>query len=464
MKRILVCLILCLTLLAACGDPEPMPVPTALPPLATLEPTATPEPTAVPTATPTVLSDPIPGALTVDPALDLGPISPYIYGTNYGPMQAVPLEMMPLVLDAGFTTLRYPAGAWTDEVDIKPFQLDQFVDFYGQFGAMPTVSVRLKNGTAETAAMLVAYANIVKGYGIEYWSIGNEPTLFTEQLGEDYNTERFNREWRAIALAMKAVDPTIKLIGPELHQWGIDPGSTLKDAAGLDWMDEFLKVNGDLVDVVSVHRYPLWKPSGQEVTIDELRANLPEWNKLVTYLEQVTKEITGRDLPVAFTEVNSSPTGVLGQPASPDAFFNAIWYADVLGRMMDQDVFMVNQWVISQRSTGLGLIFGNEVRPTLYTFYMYKHFGNQQRFAASGVENVRIYAAQRADGALTLMVINLGDAEVTAPLQIQGLTPTEAQVYLLDATHNAEDLGIQSWPADGVVTLPGQSVILFVVE
>ena len=371
--------------------------------------------------------------------------------------------MMPLVLDAGFTALRYPAGAWTDEVDIKPFQLDQFVDFTSQFGALPTVSVRLKNGTPETAAMLVAYANIVKGYGIEYWSIGNEPTLFAGQLGEEYDTERLNREWRTIALAMKAVDPTIKLIGPELHQWGIDPGSTLKDAAGRDWMDEFLKVNGDLVDVVSVHRYPLWKSSGQEVTIDELRANLPEWNKLVLYLEQVTKAITGRDLPVAFTEVNSSPTSVLGQPASPDSFFNAIWYADVLGRMMDQDVFMVNQWVISQRSTGLGLIYGNQVRPTLYTFYMYKHFGNQQRFAASGVENVRVYAAQREDGALTVMAINLGDEAVTAPLQIQGMTPAAAQMVLLDATHNAEDLGVQPWPTDGVVTLPGQSVTLFII-
>ena len=132
-------------------------------------------------------------------------------------------------------------------------------------------------------------------------------------MNEEYDTERLNQEWRAIALAMKAVDPTIKLIGPELHQWGIDPSSTLKDSAGRDWMDEFLKVNGDLVDVVSVHRYPLWKSSGQEVTIDELRANLPEWNKLVLYLEQVTKAITGRDLPVAFTEVKGGARTVDGK-------------------------------------------------------------------------------------------------------------------------------------------------------
>jgi hypothetical protein len=35
---------------------------------------------------------------------------------------------------------------------------------------------------------------------------------------------------------------------------------------------------------------------------------------------------------------------------------------------------------------------------------------------------------------------------------------------LLDATHSAENLGVQPWPADGQVTLPGQSVTLFVVQ
>lgn len=46
---------------------------------------------------------------------------------------------------------------------------------------------------------------------------------------------------------------------------------------------------------------------------------------------------------------------MVGQSASPDSFYNAIWYADVLGRLFSADVWMVSQWVISQRSIGLGL-------------------------------------------------------------------------------------------------------------
>jgi hypothetical protein len=118
----------------------------------------------------------------------------------------------------------------------------------------------------------------------------------------------------------------------------------------------------------------------------------------IAYLRELICEHTGRDLPIAITEINSSPTIVYGQPPSPDSFFNAIWYADVLGRLISEDVWMVNLWNISQRGGGLGLIKGFSIRPTLYTFRMYKHFGDQQVHAASGAEDVTVYAALRADG------------------------------------------------------------------
>jgi len=440
MQRTLASLFFILVFVAACGPASPTPLPT---------------PTTAPT--------PVPDALYVDPGLDLGPISPYIFGTNYGPMHAIPLEMVPAVEQAGFTALRWPGGAWGDSADMLPFQVDEFVGFYTRLGALPTISVRLLGGSPEKAAELVRYTNIEKQYGVVYWSIGNEATLYESQTGEPYDTVRFNQEWRGIAEAMRAVDPTIKLMGPELHQWGIDLASTPKDSAGRDWMTEFLQANGDLVDVVTVHRYPLWRPGAQAVTIDELRDNTAEWPGLVTYLRSLIQETTGRDLPIAFTEVNSSPTGVFGGETTPDSFRNAIWYADVLGRLIQQRVFMVNQWVISQRSGGLSLIYGSQIRPTYYVFILYKSFGSEQVYASSGIPDVTVYAAKRDDGALTIMVINLSDSEQRVPLQVQGGLPSQAELWLLDATHNAENLGLQALPADGILSLPGQSAALYVV-
>ena len=253
MKHLLLPFILALFVLTACG---PTPPPT-----------------------------PVPDALFVDPGTSLGPISPYLYGTNYGPMHAVPLDVMPLAEQAGFSILRFPGGAYTDQHDLQPYQIDQFIDFCNQMGAEPLISVRLLDSSPEYAAELVRYTNIEKKYGVEYWSIGNEPSIFTEMgyADDDYTTEDLNREWRPIAEAMKAVDPNIKLMGPEIHQWNQNYASTLKDSAGRDWMTEFLKANGDLIDVVTVHRYPMYAPSNT-VTAQDLRANTRAWAAEIEYL------------------------------------------------------------------------------------------------------------------------------------------------------------------------------------
>ena len=461
---------LLLPLLSACGGAVPVTTTPVVPTERVASPTVEVQQTAaeatVPaeptTAAPTpnvVVAD----ALFVDSEASLGPISPYIYGTNYGPMHAVALEMMPLVENAGFTVLRFPGGAWTDAVDVKPFQIDMLMTFVKQVGAMPTISVRLLGGKPETAAELVHYTNIEKKYGVTYWSIGNEPSIYTQlnQADYDYTVEHLNRDWRAIALAMKEADPTIKLMGPEIHQWNDSLETTPKDSAGRDWMTEFLKVNGDLVDVVSVHRYPLHSPT-KPVTVQALRENTRRWGREIEYLRGLIREIVGRDLPVAITEVNSDPSSAMLQEASPDTFYNAIWYADVLGQLIDADVFMVNQWVLSQRSGGLGLLNGTVARPTFYVFPLYKNFGNEQIYAASGIADVDIFAAKREDGALTLIVINLSDVEQRLPLEVKGMELTEAEVWLLDATHAAENLGMQAFSSEFL--LPPQSATSYVIR
>ncbi|HET9587870.1 MAG TPA: hypothetical protein VFO91_03680 [Anaerolineales bacterium] len=330
---------------------------------------------------------------------------------------------------------------------------------------MPTISVRLLGGDPETAAELVRYTNIEKKYRVTYWSIGNEPSYYTRgnYADYDYTTENLNRDWRAIAAAMKDVDPAIKPMDPEIHQWNDSAETTPKDSAGRDWMTEFLKANGDLVDVVTVHRYPLYAPT-QAVTVQALRENTWKWAGEIEHLRKLIREIVGRDLPIAITEINSDPSATMLQEASPDTFYNAIWYADVLGELMNADVFMVNQWVLSQRTTGLGLMQGTTVRPTMHVFPLYKNFGREQIYAASDVADGDIFAAKREDGALTLMVINLSDVEQRIPLQVRGLELAEAEVWRLDVDHAAENLGVQPFSADGTVLLPPQSAMLYVIR
>jgi hypothetical protein len=421
-------------------------------------------PAALPTPTP--ISTPIPGTLYVDPQRDLGPISPHVYGSNFGPWTAVPMGMMDYALDSHITALRFPGGEWGDANDLRPFQVDQFIAFCRQIEAVPTISVRLLGGTPEAAAQLVRYANIDQGYDVRIWSIGNEPTLYEDRPNVDYDTVRFNREWRAIAEAMKAVDPDIILLGPELHgTFTSDFASNPKDVNGLDWMTEFLKANGDMVDVVTYHRYPFpLQRTGPNATIEQLRGDAPEWTRTVRYLRQLIRETTGGELPIGVTEAGShySPA-VLGE-ATPDSLYNAIWWSDVLGRLINENVWIVNQWVFTTstgQAGGLGLIAHGRVRPTYYVYQMYARFGTRRLYAASGIPDVSIYAARDSDGALTLMVVNLSDAEQRAPLEVRGEAPAEAGLWLLDESHSAEDLGRQPIPSDGALLLPARSVSLY---
>jgi hypothetical protein len=326
--------------------------------------------TAVPTPMPTPAAA-NPGSLLVDTALPAGTVSPYLFGSNYGPWIAVPVEMLPAAYDSGVQAIRFPGGEWGDQNDLKSYHIDPFMDFVEQVGAIPTISVRLLQGTAEQAAALVRYINVEKEYGVVYWAIGNEPTLYAGHLraggqADDYETEQFNREWREFALAMKAVDPTIKLIGPEVHQFNDDPNYNPKDSAGRDWMIEFLQANGDMVDVVSFHRYPFPQNVQENATIADLRQHIPEWDRTIPYLRGLIQEYTGRDLPIAITEVNTHYSRAVGTEASPDSHFNAIWLAEMFGRLMYQDVFMVNHWMLTSSggSGGWGIIGRGEVRPS----------------------------------------------------------------------------------------------------
>jgi hypothetical protein len=410
--------------------------------------------------------------LTVDADNGLGPINPYIYGVSHGPWAFVGIGMWPTVEASGITFLRFPGGRWGDEFDLKPHQIDHYIAEARQWNAEPSIHTRLNNGgTPEQAADLVRYVNVEKEYNVRYWIIGNEPDLYEMyHIGEgtgsldSYDIEKFNADWRAMAEAMLAVDPNILLMGPEVSQY---PPTVEGDAytnVRREWVREFLKVNGDLVDIVSIHRYPFPRGVNSVTTIDDLRANPPEWDVMIPNLRALIRETIGRDLPIAVTEINSHWNNTGGGEATPDSFYHAIWWADVLGRMVKQDVDIVAYFLLGEGGSGHGLLTRYEPLPTYYVYPMYKLFGRELVEASSLDPNVTIYAAKREDGTLTLMVINLGTEESTKRLALGGITPGgAAQVWRLDPDHNAEQIEDVEL-SDGVeITLPGQSMTLYVI-
>ncbi len=414
------------------------------------------------TPTPTPTPAPTPSAgLFVDAGSDQGLISPLVYGTNTGPWLPVPFDLQSTIVAAGLTTITFPGGNWGDENDVTEDQVDQFIAFCRQLNAAPRIVVRLKGGTAAQAADLVKYANVTKKYGVKYWGIGNEPDLYVANGLTGYNVDRYNKDWREWAKAMLAVDSTIKLVGPDVSQFVANPSADYLRAR-TDWLSSFLKANGDLVDIVSIHRYPFPLDPQVPPAIDDLRSSSKEWDDIIPALRAVVRAQTGHDLPVAVTEVNSSWAMNSGGAATMDSHYNAIWFADVLGRLMEQKVTMVDQFALAG---DWGIVGSSAPKPMYYDFMMYRRFGTRLVRAASDDPLVRVYAATRVDGTLTVVIVNLGDASATKPLTIVGGTPaTSAETWVFDQVHAAEKIAATPLSAGGTVTVSAQSVTLLVVE
>jgi hypothetical protein len=400
------------------------------------------------------------GALTVDAADVQGEISPYVFGANYGPWALVSIDMQQAAADSGVTHLRFPGGNWGDDNSLQPQQFDLFMLQARNWGMDVSVSVNLENGTPEQAAAWVRYANLEQGWNIRHWSIGNEPDLYP-----DYDIDTFNAEWRASALAMREVDPTILLIGPEVSQFPDTVAGSEYLNVRREWVRAFLTANGDLVDMVSIHRYPFpIAPNMPPTTIDDLRQNAPRWDVMIDNLRADIRETVGTDKPIAVTEASSHWSQPIGGEATADSPFHAIWWADVLGRLIRQRVEIVNYFAFSTfgANAGYGLLDRYHPRPTYYTYQLYQHFGDLLVASTSTEPDVSITSALTSEGdTLTLMIVNLSDDAKSVPLIVSGVFFNgAAQLYVLDAEHLAELAAPHTVTNGSAVDLPPRSVTL----
>ncbi len=175
---------------------------------------------------------------------------------------------------------------------------ESFMDFVNHYShdAEPVICVNYGTGTPPEAAAWVEYANIVQGYGIKYWQIGNEMHGAWEE-GGPVSARMYAERFVAFAQAMKAVDSTIRVLGPSYSTAVTAPDSQDNDGVDRNYLEAFLAhvaqyerdLGERLLDGIDVHRYPYWTgtPDGGDIQkmLDDQRPVAHEFALMHTWID-----------------------------------------------------------------------------------------------------------------------------------------------------------------------------------
>ena len=192
---------------------------------------------------------------------------------------------------------------------------DEFLQYCLDVDAEPFLVVNIGTGTAQEAADWVRYCNVdrTSPRPVTYWSIGNE-TWGTHEFGHS-EPEVYGKRIVEFATAMRAVDPTIKVVavGLPIH----DSGGVLFDeqAGGMvrhtarAWNQAVLAEAADHIDLLSIHWYFPGMIERPLETLDDLRqlTTSPQLlDEIFTTTARFIDDIVGPDrrIDLSFDEWN----------------------------------------------------------------------------------------------------------------------------------------------------------------
>jgi hypothetical protein len=374
------------------------------------------------------------------------PISTYAFGQNYwdwadwandGITGLTGTE--PLVTALHLGVLR--AGGDNNDENSPPFdesQIDKFVTYCQTVGAEPILQVPIiaaadgGPASAQTAADMVTYANVTKGYGIKYWEIGNEPDIYPSNpgaaAGVPVTAAAYCSVFQTYAAAMRAAaaagpdgGTAIQLVGPDLSN---------KYVSGNDWLTPFLDGCKDDVDIVSIHRYPF---SGSQVTIAGSLADDAKFRSTLASVATIVQGHARPGTPLAVTEANVSydydPTKYTATSilASPSSYYDAIWVADAMGVALENHLWTMAFWNIGETDMAtsvLGFMFSAVPVPAYYGEELIAGNFRGDTVVPGGVPaGFSVYASYDATGATTAVaVINKNAKASPLTIAIDGAT------------------------------------------
>ncbi|MFM1767473.1 MAG: hypothetical protein RJA22_2 [Verrucomicrobiota bacterium] len=402
-------------------------------------------------------------------------------------------------------TLRFPGGSLSDEYHWATgttrnntwawaTTFDEFASVATATSAQVFITANYGSGTPAEAADWVRYANVTKGYGFKYWEIGNENygsweyDLNTRPHDPHTYATRFQQYWTQ----MKAVDPTIKIGAVVIT--GEDSYANYTDHPALNprtgqthngWtpvMLATLKSLGVTPDFVVYHRYP--QAPGSENDTGLLQSS-GTWASDAADLRRQLNDYLGTTTAAGVELICTENNSVYSNPGKQTtSLVNGLFLADSLLQLLHTEFNGFVWWDVRNAQET-----GNNNNASLYGWRNYGDYGIAsaanpagpadrypvfhvakllQYFARGGDQIVRAtsdyvgaaaYAARRADGTVSLLLLNKSPSSTfTVNMSLANYTPAAtAALYSYGIPQDeAARTGVGSAEiAQSTVSIPG---------
>ncbi len=370
--------------------------------------------------------------------------------------------------EIGTTILRFPGGSASDDYHWATGKsgtntwawataFNNFIHIATNVGVQGMITVNYGGSFTNEAASWVRHANATNHYAIKYWEVGNENYGTWENDTNALAHDPYTYATRAAQYItqMKAADPTIKIgvpvvTGEDNNANGYSAHPALNSRTSVShngWTPVVLatmKSLGVTPDFIVHHVYPEYL-SDSDSTLLQASAN---WATDAANLRQMITDYVGTggtNIEILCTE-NNADAGTQGRQST--SIVNGLYLADSLAQLMKTEINSFIWWDLRNgqdaqgaggdfnsslygwRTYGdLGIIGNANTRyPTFYGFKLMQFFarsGDTVLNASSDYNLLSSYASRKANGALTLLIINKNLAtNLTAQIVLTNFSPS----------------------------------------
>jgi len=290
----------------------------------------------------------------------------------------------------------------------------------------------------DKAVALVTYFNKqnTSTSPIKHWSIGNEPWLYYDQkYGPTAIAPIVEAYFKPIAEAMKGVDSTIKIYGPDFAYY-IEPA--INDLFG-GKNDISGKIPGKsyyYADGISWHSYPQDESINLATTgVEQFRASIQKCKARVVYANNLHSRSGDDALEWGIGEFNAKHGGLV------HTWENGHMFAGVYNYAMKYSATFATSWSMfenggNREGTDYSFIDGS-MKPRASYWHMKmiaQHFKGVYLDGISNKSDIMVFGAKKGDS-ISVMILNRSVSPTAFNLSLNSANVTEG----LDIAVNADD-------------------------